>query len=488
MFKRLLLSCGLLLAVVSGSAMSVVEHHDTICWQQYYDFMGTRYELPDYWSYRNVAFMEVTLEYFNEQDSVNHKMLLAVVPVESGGERVVSDTIKAGDSYDFYGDILSEEGEYTKTVTGACNCVGTYILHLEVLTTDTVYDAVNVCENDLPYEWHGKSLERAGEHVHRKQYKGWDVDSVVYILDMNVLEVAYTYKDTTMYQGEKYVWQGRRYTDEGVYKDTLQRVNGCDSILTLTLTVLKNEVTVHEIETSGQCADHGAVIISMDVTGLVDSLYITFSSADKALGLRDSAMVMPTNNTVRMHYQNMRAGKYEAVLRGVFRSMEVFEERVELSFFYPSFVLEQRWNDVIAVLTHDYNGGYDFTAFQWYKNGQALAGETRHYLHQELEAGAEYSALLTDRSGMQLMSCPLVAEEREDISLYPTVVQDAQRVCCRVYERAKVYIYDATGVMISQIEVPVGDSYLHLPSVVGVYMVKVITESNQERGVKIVVL
>jgi hypothetical protein len=273
-----------------------------------------------------------------------------------------------------------------------------------------------------------------------------------------------------------------------VYKDTLQRVNGCDSILTLTLTVLKNEVTVHEIETSGQCADHGTVIISMDVTGLVDSLYITFSSADKALGLRDSAMVMPTNNTVRMHYQNMRAGKYEAVLRGVFRSMEVFEERVELSFFYPSFVLEQRWNDVIAVLTHDYNGGYDFTAFQWYKNGQALAGETRHYLHQELEAGAEYSALLTDRNGMQLMSCPLVAEEREDISLYPTVVQDAQRVCCRVYERAKVYIYDATGVMISQIEVPVGDSYLHLPSVVGVYMVKVITESNQERGVKIVVL
>ena len=488
MFKRLLLSYGLLLAVVSVSATSVVEYRDTICWQQYYDFMGTRYELPDYWSHRDVSFMDVVLEYYNEVDSVNHKMLLAVVPVESGSERVVYDTIKVGDSYDFYGDVLDETGVYSKVVTGACNCVGTYMLHLKVLTTDTVYETVSVCENELPYEWHGKSLERAGEHVHRKQYKGWDVDSVVYILDMNVLEVAYTYKDTTMYQGEKYVWQGRRYTDEGVYKDTLQRVNGCDSILTLTLTVLKNEVTVHEIEASGQCADNGTVIVSMDVTGLVDSLYITFSAADKALGLRDSAMVMPANKTVRLRYKNTRAGKYVATLRGVFRSMDVFEERVELSFFYPSFVLEQRWNDVIAVLTHDYNGGYDFTAFQWYKNGQALAGETRHYLHQELEAGAEYSALLTDRNGMQLMSCPLVAEEREDISLYPTVVQDVMQVRCRVYERAEVYVYDATGDMISHMEVPVGESYLHMPSAAGMYMVKVITTSNQERGVKIMVL
>jgi hypothetical protein len=285
-------------------------------------------------------------------------------------------------------------------------------------------------------------LNRAGEHVHADKYKGWDVDSVVYILDMNVLEMAYTNKDTTMYQGEKYVWQGKTYRQGGVYTDTLQRVNGCDSILTLTLTVLKNEVTVHEIEASGQCADNGTVIVSMDVTGLVDSLYITFSAADKALGLRDSAMVMPANKTIRLCYKNVRAGKYVATLRGVFRSMDVFEERVELTFFYPSFVLEQRWNDVVAVLTRDYNGGYDFVGFQWYKDGKALAGETRHFLHQQLEAGAEYSVLLTDGKGMQLMSCPLVAEEREEISLYPTVVQDVLQVRCRVYERAEVYIYD----------------------------------------------
>lgn len=488
MFKRLLLSCGLLLAVVSGSAMSVVEHRDTICWQPYYDFMGTRYELPDYWSQRNATFINLTYFLENEADSVTYKLRLAVVPVESGAERVVYDTIMPGESYDFYGDTLSETGEYTKTVAGACNCVGTYTLRLKVLTTDTVYEAESVCDNELPYLWRGERLEYAGEHVHADKYKGWDVDSVVYILDLHVLEVARTYKDTTMYQGEKYLWQGRTYTEEGVYYDTLQRVNGCDSILTLTLTVLKNEVTVHGIEVAGQCADKGSIVVSMDVTGLVDSLYITFSPADKALGLRDSAMVMPANNTVRMHYKNMRAGKYEAVLRGVFRTMEVFEERVELTFYYPSVVLEQRWNDVIAVLTHNYNGGYDFTAFQWYKDGQPLAGETNYYLHQELEAGAEYSVLLTDHNGLQLMTCPLVAVAREAISLYPTVVQDVQRICCRVYEQAKVYIYDATGAVVSQAEVPVGETYLHMPSLVGVYMVKVITESNQERGVKIVVL
>ena len=89
--------------------------------------------------------MDVTLAYWSEVDSVEHRMLLAVVPVESGGEYVMYDTIKVGDSFDFYGDILNEGGEYTKMVTGACNCVGTYTLHLKELTTDTLYDTLSIC-------------------------------------------------------------------------------------------------------------------------------------------------------------------------------------------------------------------------------------------------------------------------------------------------------------------------------------------------------
>ena len=113
----------------------------------------------------------------------------------------------------------------------------------------------------------------------------------------------------------------------------------------------------------------------------------------------------------------------------------IFVEK-ELIFLYPSTVLKQHWNDVVAVLTHDYNGGYDFTAFQWYKDGSLLTGETGYYLNQKLEKGAEYSVLLTDQSGTQLMTCPIrIGYEEPDIRVEPTLVHKRQPVRCQVFQR-----------------------------------------------------
>lgn len=488
MIKRFLLFCCLLPAFFVGQAMSIVELHDTVCWQPYYHFKGVRFELPAYQAYISQPYMNVVLEYRDKEACTKYKMRLAIVPVEMGANHVIYDTIAAGDTYNFYGELLTETGVYSKTVTGACNCTGDYTLHLKVLTTDTVREMVTICENELPYRWHGQTLKTSGEYVYAERYPGWDVNKVVYLLDLTVLEVAYIYSDTTIYEGEKYWWRGNVYTKAGTYTDTLQRTNGCDSVLVMTLNVLKNDVNLSDVDILEQCADVADVVLTLNVTGLVDSLYLNFDAEGKAIGLRDVAMRMPVNNTIHLHYENMRAGKYKAVLTGVFRSMRVFQKDVLITFLYPSFVLEQRWNDVVAVLTHKYNGGYHFTAFQWYKDGQELVGETQHYLHQPLEIGAEYSALLTDSRGVQLMSCPLVAVDRTDISIYPTVLQGPQRVCCRVYELADVYVYDTTGNLLYNTQVQTGDTYLQMPEMAGVYLVKIITESNQERDVKIVVL
>ena len=151
-------------------------------------------------------------------------------------------------------------------------------------------------------------------------------------------------------------------------------------------------------------------------------------------------------------------------------------------------MLEQRWNDVIAVLAAPYNGGYDFTQFQWYKNGNALPGETHYYLNQDLEMGAEYSALLTEADGTELMSCPIIAVDRSDISLHPTILRRSQQALCHVSEPAEVYIYNSVGQMLLHRSIEAGDTSLPSFTIAGMYLVKIITTDNLQRDVKLIVL
>jgi hypothetical protein len=143
-------------------------------------------------------------------------------------------------------------------------------------------------------------------------------------------------------------------------------------------------------------------------------------------------------------------------------------------------VLEQAWNDVVAVLTHDYNGGYDFVAFQWYENGVPLTGENGSYLYRPLIMGGEYSALLTDVDGTQSMTCPLIATRQEDISLYPTLIGPRQMIRCHVSQESELWLYDALGRLVGHSLLPVGDTHITAPGTTGVYVACVITRADNK--------
>ena len=62
-------------------------------------------------------------------------------------------------------------------------------------------------------------------------------DSIV-TYKLNVLEKMFTMLNDTIQEGEVYNQNGfTNLTEEGIYKDTLQAVGGCDSIVVLTLVV-----------------------------------------------------------------------------------------------------------------------------------------------------------------------------------------------------------------------------------------------------------
>lgn len=356
-----------------------------------------------------------------------------------------------------------------------------------VASAQTVLDEV-ICEGDR-YDWDGDFYDTSDDYT--KTYIAVDGTDSIVTLHLTVLPIAYTTIDTTIIEGESYLWNGDVYTTSGTYVDTLQKADGCDSIVTLNLVVTDNDVVINELQMHDMCSDDGVLEMLIDFDGFVDSIGLyflkdTLDTIDR--GIHDTIIAMPLDGHLSISYDNVRAGVYKANMVGYFCRNIVFEQEVSLTFLYPQTVFERRWDDVICVLTSAYNGGYDFIAFQWYKDGQPLQGETGYYLNRPLEEGAEYSAMLTEQDGTQLTTCPIVVElEEPEVSVEPTLVTKRQPVRCYVSEDADVYVYDALGRMIMNTQILHGETYLTIPAVQGVYLMKVVLQDRKERNVKIII-
>ena len=105
------------------------------------------------------------------------------------------------------------------------------------ITPDPVYTSfdVAVCFGET-YDWNGTTYNESGEYTQTFEAAN-GADSIV-TLDLTVLPaVPVTKEKAAVCYGETYTWQGQEYTASGEYSVTLEDVNGCDSVITLTLTV-----------------------------------------------------------------------------------------------------------------------------------------------------------------------------------------------------------------------------------------------------------
>ena len=397
---------------------------------------------------------------------------------------IVEDTVTvcAGESYWWNGMEYSASGVYVDTLQNVNGKDSIIILNLTVLPEIVgVEENVTICYGEI-YTWRGVEYSNTGVYCDTLQ-SAQGCDSVV---TLN-LKVAHSYSSgetVTIQLGESYEWRGESYTAPGVYFDKLLTVDGCDSVFTLT--IIRQDVVVDAINIAEQCAGTGVLDVEVLLrSGSVDEVSFIFNQ--DAINAGFVNITLPYNEQMQVQYTDVRAGRYKVTVMGLFNGEKVFEEEKDLIFLYPSTVLMQKWNDVVAVLTHDYNGGYNFVDFQWYKNGVVLSGETRSYIHQPLELGAEYSALLTEDNGLKMMTCPLIATNLVDISLYPTLLNGGQRVRCNLSESAVVYVYDMMGKLLSKLNVQSGETEMEMPYVAGVYVVKIVTNSNDERNIKLIV-
>ncbi len=148
-----------------------------------------------------------------------------------------SDSFCVGSTYLWHGKMLSTAGVYKDTLQSVNGCDSIVILHLTGNQNYAINESDSFCVGNS-YLWHGKLLTSAGVYKDTLQ-SAHGCDSVV-TLQLAVIQNYNVSENDSFCSGGNYLWHGKLLTSAGVYRDTLQSVKGCDSVVTLHLTVSQN--------------------------------------------------------------------------------------------------------------------------------------------------------------------------------------------------------------------------------------------------------
>ena len=141
--------------------------------------------------------------------------------------------------YTWFGQTFTEADTVIINIpssTSGCDTILTF--ELQTVPEILVTEQRTICETELPYTWFGQIFTAADTVVINIPSVTGGCDT---ILTLNVITLPATLSltDTTIYMTDlPFVWNGNSYNAGGTYNITLVNTNGCDSLLTLNLTVL----------------------------------------------------------------------------------------------------------------------------------------------------------------------------------------------------------------------------------------------------------
>ena len=179
---------------------------------------------------------------------------------------------------------ITETGHYRDSVMNAAGCYDYFEVDVEVHPTYLFTETVTICDDELPYQWRNRTLTSAG--TYDANYQTVTFCDSVYRLVL-VVNPSYDFTETMTLCADEtpYSWHGQSLAATGVYYDSLQTVNGCDSTYTLTLTV---NPTYSFAEAATICSDeapyswHGQ---SLTTTGVYTDSLLTANGCDSVYTL-----------------------------------------------------------------------------------------------------------------------------------------------------------------------------------------------------------
>lgn len=181
--------------------------------------------------------------------------IFPVMAKECKVDTVIYDTICPGTTYTFEGEELTASGAYEKTLKNIDGSDSTVILELTVL--DSIHTELKdtVCSGPS-YLFGTQLLTQSG--IYTETFTSVSGCDSIVTLDLTINKSYYVELSDTIFEGETYQFGNLLLSESGVYKDGFIAVTGCDSTVNLELTVIPNALAA---------CDNGTILFKEDFGG-----------------------------------------------------------------------------------------------------------------------------------------------------------------------------------------------------------------------------
>ncbi|MFD2042627.1 T9SS type A sorting domain-containing protein, partial [Flavobacterium artemisiae] len=164
-------------------------------------------------------------------------------------------------------------------------------------------------------------------------------------------------------------------------------------------------------------------------------------------------------------------------------------------------IVHQKFNNVLLVNNNPQtNGGYEFVAYQWLKNGQVI-GTNQYFsagdaLSNILDLNSDYSVKMTTKDGKVLQTCStkLQAQNSFQIKLYPNPVQTGKIITVDAdlpqsdLDNMQISLYSVSGQLITTMKSSTAQTQIQLPLTSESNMYLVVLESGSiKKSFKVIV-
>jgi gliding motility-associated-like protein len=145
----------------------------------------------------------------------------------------VGDTsATACQSFTWYGTTYNQSGDYTHTLQSVNGCDSIVTLHLSINSSISTIDSQNACESFTWIDGNTYTQSTNTPSVTLQSVLGCDS-----IVTLNLTIFNAVTRDTNVVACENFTWNGTNYSSSGTYSQSLQTVHGCDSLVNLNLTI-----------------------------------------------------------------------------------------------------------------------------------------------------------------------------------------------------------------------------------------------------------
>ena len=167
-------------------------------------------------------------------------LVLNLLVFQPDTTRIIA-SVCPGQGYTQNGFFTGTAGVHTLHLYNQNGCDSTVVLNLSLYNTDTTYIYANICQGES-YNFFNMNYYMAGTYSITTYSSHWCDSTVVLYLTVNP-KYNYIYNQNIC-QGQVYNQHGFNEDSTGTYVQNLQTIKGCDSILTLNLSVYQNKDTM----------------------------------------------------------------------------------------------------------------------------------------------------------------------------------------------------------------------------------------------------